>query len=248
MSKIVGIGANVYDTLMVLPNYPNEDTKLRAKGSKAAGGGPCATGLVAAAKLGGEVSFIGSMTDDDKANFLIRDFEKYGISTDLITIHKGYDTFFSIVMLSEESASRTIVFDKGNTPALSLNDKQKEAVKNAELLLVDGNEMSAAVEAARIAKENGTKVLLDAGGLYDGIRMPQKSFLKHINQKWLSSQRAKRAVSSTTEKKLFPTLPLRLRRWIQTAPAMFFTEHLHLPFKRVIIIIKPQYSQVRYPL
>lgn len=170
MSKIVGIGANVYDTLMVLPNYPNEDTKLRAKGSKAAGGGPCATGLVAAAKLGGEVSFIGSMTDDDKANFLIRDFEKYGIGTDLITIHKGYDTFFSIVMLSEESASRTIVFDKGNTPALSLNDKQKEAVKNAELLLVDGNEMPAAVEAARIAKENGTKVLLDAGGLYDGIK------------------------------------------------------------------------------
>lgn len=110
------------------------------------------------------------MTDDDKANFLIRDFEKYGIGTDLITIHKGYDTFFSIVMLSEESASRTIVFDKGNTPALSLNDKQKEAVKNAELLLVDGNEMSAAVEAARIAKENGTKVLLDAGGLYDGIK------------------------------------------------------------------------------
>lgn len=214
------------------------------------------------------------MTDDDKANFLIRDFEKYGIGTDLITIHKGYDTFFSIVMLSEESASRTIVFDKGNTPALSLNDKQKEAVKNAELLLVDGNEMSAAVEAARIAKENGTKVLLDAGGLYDGIKellaltdilIPSyefslgitgaktaedaaKSFLKHINQKWLSSQRAKRAVSSTTEKKLFPTLPLRLRRWIQTAQATFFTEHLHLPFKRVIIIIKPQYSQVRYPL
>ena len=40
MSKIVGIGANVYDTLMVLPNYPNEDTKLGDICSNAAGGGP----------------------------------------------------------------------------------------------------------------------------------------------------------------------------------------------------------------
>ncbi len=169
MSKIVGIGANVYDTLMVLPNYPNEDTKLRAKGSKAAGGGPCATGLVAAAKLGGEVSFIGSMTDDDKANFLIRDFEKYGIGTNLITIHKGYDTFFSIVMLSEDTASRTIVFDKGNTPALSLNDKQKEAVKNAELLLVDGNEMSAAVMARGFDKDRPRTNYLELKlGVLDG--------------------------------------------------------------------------------
>ncbi|UKI35788.1 MAG: hypothetical protein L6V93_17275 [Clostridiales bacterium] len=80
-------------------------------------------------------------------------------------------------MLSEESASRTIVFDKGNTPALSLNDKQKEAVKNAELLLVDGNEMSAAVEAARIAKrKTEQRCFLDAGGLYDGIKRASCSY------------------------------------------------------------------------
>ena len=31
------------------------------------------------------------------------------------------------------------------------------------------NEMQAAVEAAKIARENGTKVLYDCGGLYDGV-------------------------------------------------------------------------------
>ena len=35
--------------------------------------------------------------------------------------------------------------------------------------MVDGNEMGAALEAAKIAKENGTKVLYDCGGLYDGV-------------------------------------------------------------------------------
>ena len=51
MNKAVGIGACVMDTLVSVPYYPNEDTKLRAGSSKQAGGGPVATGLVAAAKL-----------------------------------------------------------------------------------------------------------------------------------------------------------------------------------------------------
>ena len=43
MSKVVGIGACVMDTLINVPNYPTEDTKLRATNSKPAGGGPVAT-------------------------------------------------------------------------------------------------------------------------------------------------------------------------------------------------------------
>ena len=52
MNKIIGIGANVFDTLYTIDTYPTEDTKMRANGVKECGGGPCATGLVAASKLG----------------------------------------------------------------------------------------------------------------------------------------------------------------------------------------------------
>ena len=52
MSRIVGIGACVSDTLMMLPVFPAEDTKLRALNVKRCGGGPVSTGLTAAARLG----------------------------------------------------------------------------------------------------------------------------------------------------------------------------------------------------
>jgi sulfofructose kinase len=35
--------------------------------------------------------------------------------------------------------------------------------------MIDGNEMDAAEEAVKIANANGTKVLYDAGGLYEGV-------------------------------------------------------------------------------
>ncbi len=169
MKKAVGIGACVMDTLINVPNYPNEDTKMRADALKQAGGGPVATGLVALAKLGAEAEFIGVLSNDIGGKFLLDDFRKYGVETDKIEILSGFRSFTSVIWLSSKSSTRTCVFDKGNLPPLKLNSEQKNAIISADLLMIDGNEMSGALEAVKIARESGTKVLYDAGGLYDGV-------------------------------------------------------------------------------
>lgn len=169
MSKIVGIGANVFDTLYTVEAYPTEDTKMRANAVKASGGGPCATGLVAASKLGADCSFIGNLSDDNGGKFLKADFEKYGVDTGLIQVKPDYDTFCSCIWLAKETASRTCVFFRGNVPPTELDEKALKAISGAEILMVDGNDMEAAIEGAKIAKENGTKILYDAGGLYEGV-------------------------------------------------------------------------------
>lgn len=168
-NEIVGIGANVFDTLYAVDTYPTEDTKMRADSIKICGGGPCATGLVAASKLGASCAFIGNLSDDNGATFLKADFEKYGVGTDYIKIIPGYETFCSVLWLSKETASRTCVFFKGNIPPTEIDDASTKAIADAEILMVDGNDMDAAIEGAKIAKANGTKVLYDAGGLYAGV-------------------------------------------------------------------------------
>ncbi len=167
--KIAGIGACVMDTLVTIPSYPKEDTKLRAHSSKPAGGGPVATGLVAAQKLGEQAAYIGVLSDDNGGIFLKKDFEKYGVDTELVEIRSGYRSFTSVIWLAQDTASRTCVFDKGNLPPLALGESQKQAVAEAKILMVDGNEMDAAEEACVIARKNGTKVLYDCGGLYPGV-------------------------------------------------------------------------------
>ena len=169
MAKIVGIGANVCDTLFTVPKYPKEDTKMRADSMKLSGGGPCATGLVAASKLGGDCAYIGNLTDDNAGKFLIEDMEKYNVSTEFVNVIKGCTSFSSCIWLSKDTAARTCVFYRGDIPALKLDEKQKKAICDAEILMIDGNEMDAAEEACKIANKNSTKVLYDAGGLYDGV-------------------------------------------------------------------------------
>lgn len=166
---IAGIGSNVYDTLMTLPHFPQEDTKMRAGELIFCGGGPCGTGLVAAAKLGARSAYIGNLSDDAGGRFLLEDMERFGMDTSYVSVLGGYQSFLSYVLLNEENASRTCVAHRGNLPPLTLSDAQIQAVKSAQILMVDGNELDAAVEGAKIAKAAGTKVLYDAGGLYEGV-------------------------------------------------------------------------------
>lgn len=165
---IVGIGANVYDTLVTLSDMPKEDTKMRADSVKISGGGPCATGLCAAAKLGAKAGYIGNVSKDAAGAFLNADMKSYGVDTSFVSLTDGA-AFTSFIWLNKKTASRTCVFDKGSLPPLELTDEQRVYVANADILMVDGNELDAAVDAAKVAVENGTKVLYDAGGLYDGV-------------------------------------------------------------------------------
>lgn len=169
MSEIVAIGANVLDTLICVSEFPNEDTKLKADEIIKCGGGPAATGLVAASKLGAECEFIGNLANDDGGCFLKRDFEKYGVGTNNCTVMSGYNSFLSFVILSAASKSRTCLFNRGDIPETVLNEEQRLAIKESKLLMVDGNDMKAAIEGTKLARECGVDVLYDAGGLYKGV-------------------------------------------------------------------------------
>ena len=169
MTEIVGIGANVMDTLFRLNTYPTEDTKQKALSVTESGGGPCGTGLVAAAKLGAKAAYIGHASDDGAGQFLRADFEKWGVDTTHMKAVPNTSAFRSCIWLSDDSASRTCVFDRGNVPVTIITESAAEAIRNAQILMVDGNDLLAAVNGAKIAKTASTNVLYDAGGLYENV-------------------------------------------------------------------------------
>ncbi len=169
MARIVGIGANVYDTLITLDHYPAEDTKLKAQALRECGGGPVGTGLVAAAKLGESAAYIGALAADGGGQFLRADMKRFGVSDALVSTDEDATSFSSVIWLSRSNATRTCVFSKSNLPRWDMTAERAAAISAAEILMVDGNDLQGAIAGARIAKAAGTKVLYDAGGLYPGI-------------------------------------------------------------------------------
>lgn len=166
MSKIAGVGACVLDTVIECDTYPKEDTKLRAFGVVRRGGGPVGNALAAAAVLGAKAVYLGTMPDSADGDFLADELERSGVRCRAKRIDA--DPFTSYVILSKNTGSRTVIFEKGTLPDDSAYLNMEE-LKKVDILHLDGNFLQSAIYAAEFANKNGIKVSLDAGGLYNGI-------------------------------------------------------------------------------
>ncbi|MBE6643847.1 MAG: hypothetical protein E7612_00550 [Ruminococcaceae bacterium] len=168
MKKIVGLGANVLDTLISSPSFPKKDTKMKADAVTVCGGGPVGNALIIASKLGISAEAVGSFADDAAGERIRAELEDFGVSTKECAVSRGAKSFVSYIILSEKDGSRTCLYNRG-TVADDAENVNLSSIDTASILHLDGNYMKCAVKAARYAKEKGVTVSLDAGGLYDGI-------------------------------------------------------------------------------
>ena len=167
--QMVGIGSTVYDTLMVIDRFPTEDTKLQGIETKVQGGGPCATALAAARKLGISAAYMGTIGDDPFGTFMMADFARWGIDTHAVRVVPGGVSFHSVVLLNRASSSRTCIWNKGTVPPPRPEELDLEMLKYARILHLDGHMLDAALFAARFCRDAGVKVSYDAGGTYPGV-------------------------------------------------------------------------------
>ena len=168
MKKVVGLGACVLDTLINCDKYPTEDTKQKAKSVFISGGGPVGNALVVMSRLGVQAEVIGGFGCDEAGKYLLEDFKKYKVGIENATVLDGETSFTSYIILAEDKATRTCVFDRGSVPD-NPECLRLSAIDEAAVLHLDGNYLESAITAAKYAKEKGVKVSLDAGGLYAGI-------------------------------------------------------------------------------
>lgn len=169
MFDIVGIGAVVFDIFVSTEKPIIIDEKTNAEAIRFFGGGPCATSLVTASKLGASCSYLGAVGEGEQGHFLIDDFKRYGVDTSNISVVNNADCMISIVLSEKETKTRTCIVQRNNLPKWSLTPNQKEEIKKAKIMLVDGNELDQAIEGVMIAKGNGVPVLYDAGSVYPGV-------------------------------------------------------------------------------
>ena len=167
--ELVGIGSTVYDTLMVVDRFPTEDTKLQGIETKVQGGGPCATALAAARKLGISAAYMGTIGDDPFGLFMMSDFARWDIDTSAVRVVPGGVSFHSVVLLNRAASSRTCIWNKGTVPPPRPEELNLDMLRHARVLHLDGHMLEAALFAARFCREAGVKVSYDAGGTYPGV-------------------------------------------------------------------------------
>jgi len=167
MADIVGIGFSVFDFMINMDKWIEEDSKDGYGESKVQCGGPAAVALIAANKLGVPSAFLGKV-GDDAFGITIRDQLKlYGVDLSGFTVVPGGSSPRCVVLSNRSNGTRSIVDGGGwDDPSTQLHPEEidPEVIRNAKLLLLDGSDAEAGTYAAKIAKEAGVKILMDTEG------------------------------------------------------------------------------------
>lgn len=167
MADVVGIGCAVFDMMLIVDEFPVEDTKCSGLDSKIQCGGPCAVAMIAASKLGVQSKMIVKQGDDTYGKTIKERLGFYGVDTTDVTLVPDEKSSVCVVISNQSNSSRTCVGGGGGRGAglvLKPEDIDLDAIKNAKYLHVDGMNYDAAVYAAKKAHEFGTKVSMDVDG------------------------------------------------------------------------------------
>lgn len=165
---ILGLGYCGLDYSCLLPRIPIDD-KVEAMGTLIQGGGPAATAVCAASRLGAKAAFLGVAGDDSRGRSIIDDFKAEGVDTSNIAIRDASESPCAFCWIESTSGKRSIAWTKGGAKPLDPSEVSEELISSCKLLHLDGHQTAAAIRAAKLARKNGVAVCLDAGTLVPGI-------------------------------------------------------------------------------
>ena len=162
--RILAIGSSNIDFVCTLDRLPLQGETMISDGSYAfVPGGKGANTAVAAARLGADVVFCTRVGDDSYGKQLVEKYRSEGMDTRFINMDKAARTGLAVIMVENTGHNRITVYPGANMN-LSSEDAEEAFTSYPDALLMQLEiDRETVIAASRFAKENGTKVFLDAG-------------------------------------------------------------------------------------
>jgi sugar/nucleoside kinase (ribokinase family) len=175
----VALGLNAVDHLIVVPHYPEFNSKIPYLSHTLAAGGQSATAMVTLARLGLRARYIGKVGSDDLGRFQIHSIASEGVESSGISVVEGAETQTAFIVVDRASGERTILWNRDERLTIKADEVDRRIVTSGRALHLDGHDVAASITAARYAREAGIPTVLDIDNIYPGVErlLPLIDFL-----------------------------------------------------------------------
>lgn len=165
----VGFGLNAVDHLIVVPEYPAFDTKMRLLAHKQSAGGQTATAMVALRRLGLKTAYAGRFGSDPEGLFGLQTLRDDDVNVDFAEVVEGATNQIAFITIDVRNGERTIVWDRDDRVAYRPDEAPVEFGSMGRVLHLDAHDPPACLRLARAARESGTIVSADIDNVYEGL-------------------------------------------------------------------------------
>jgi len=164
-----GFGLNAVDHLIVVPEYPAFDTKVRLLEHKQAAGGQAATAMVALQRLGLKTAYAGRFGSDTEGQFGFRALQDEGVDCEFAEVIEGARNQIAFIIVDARNGERTIIWDRDERVSYAAEDAPVTLASRGRVLHLDAHDPPACVRMAKAARAAGTIVSADVDSIYDGL-------------------------------------------------------------------------------
>ncbi len=164
-----GFGLNAVDHLIVVPQYPAFDTKIRLLEHTQSAGGQTASAMVALRRLGLRTAYAGRFGSDPEGIFGLKTLQDDDVNVDFAEVVEGARNQIAFITIDVRSGERTIIWDRDDRLAYSADEVPVEFGSMGRVLHLDAHDPPACVRLARAAREAGTIVSADIDNVYEGL-------------------------------------------------------------------------------
>jgi sulfofructose kinase len=165
----VGFGLNAVDHLVVVPEYPAFDTKMRLLEHKQSAGGQTATAMVSLRRLGLRTAYAGRFGSDSAGQFGLKSLVDEGVNCDYAEVIADSKNQIAFITIDARSGERTIIWDRDERLAYKREEAPAEFGSLGRVLHLDAHDPPACVRVAQAARESGTIISADIDNVYEGL-------------------------------------------------------------------------------
>jgi len=165
----VGFGLNAVDHLIVVPEYPAFDTKMRLLDHTQSAGGQTATAMVTLRRLGLKTAYAGRFGSDAEGKFGFQTLKDDDVNVEFAEIVEGARNQLAFIVIDARTGERTIIWDRDEKLAYRPDEAPAEFGAMGRVLHLDAHDPPACVRVAQAARASGTIVSADIDNVYEGL-------------------------------------------------------------------------------
>jgi sulfofructose kinase len=166
---VLGFGTNAVDYLIVVPEFPQFDTKIHLTDYVQAAGGQIASAMVGLQRLGSKTVYVGRFGTDREGDFGLETLQNEGIDTRFCEQIENARTQIAFILIDERTGERTVIWNRDARLAYKTEETPLEAAALASIIHTDAHDPPACLAMARKAKESGALVSVDVDNVYPGL-------------------------------------------------------------------------------
>lgn len=163
------VGMLTLDFLYLTANYPHQNQKIVASNYAITAGGPATNAGVAFSYFGNRARLLASLGNHPITQLIKSDLDNYQIEIQDLDKNRSQPPPVSSIITTKKTGDRAVISIDAPKTKISKEAISLKTIQQADIVLIDGHQMAASLEIAKLAREKNIPVVIDGGSWKPGF-------------------------------------------------------------------------------